>query len=47
MNQRNYQKELDKVIDGLVKREPGAKSVAAQLLRSMQQLCAGISVPVF
>ena len=43
MNQRNYQKELDKVIDGLVKEN----RVPSLLLHSMQQLCAGISVPVF
>ena len=45
----NYQKELDKLLDDrwTGKREPGAKSAAAQLLRSMQQLCVRVSEQLF
>ena len=38
----NYQKELDKLITDLQKRGKSPDASASQLLRPMQQLCAGI-----
>ncbi len=39
MNQRNYQKELDHIIEDLEKKK--------EVPRLLQQLCAGISVSFF
>ena len=38
----NYQKELDKLITDLRKRRKSPDASASQLLRPVQQLCAGI-----
>ena len=38
----NYQKELDRFITDLQKEEKSPDASASQLLRPMQQLCAGI-----
>ena len=43
----NYQKELDKILDPYPERRKSAFASAAQLLCSVQQLCAGISVGIF
>lgn len=47
MQKKNYQKELDKKdrTDRIGKE--GSTSVPSQLLCTMQQLCAGISVGIF
>ena len=43
----NYQKELDKLLDTLTKAAAGTVAAAAQLLRSMQQLCVRVSEQLF
>ena len=47
MNRVNYQKELEKLLDSLDReKDPRGKKEAAspaRLLRSLQQLCAGVS----
>lgn len=47
LNARNYQKELEKLIDQIQKENKVPRLVPAQLLRALQQLCAGISVEIF
>ena len=47
MNKRNYQKELDKLIDNIKKEGRVPESFSTQLLCAVQQLRAGIFVSVF
>lgn len=44
---RNYQKELEKIIEENQKQGKIPRLFFAQLLCALQQLCVGISVPVF
>ena len=44
LNKRNYQKELDKLIENIQK---NAQTFSPRLLCTLQQLCDGISVTVF
>ena len=44
MNKRNYQRELDDLIKEI---ETEGQASSSLLLCTLQQLCAGISVPVF
>ncbi len=43
----NYQKELDKTLEKLTKEERVPKLLLHSCCAIMQQLCAGISEPVF
>ena len=44
---RNYQKEMEGVLEKFREEKKDALPAAPQLLRPLQQLRAGISVPVF
>ena len=59
MNKVNYQKRMEEILRGLPEENDGGgvsqagpvtgkkKAAPPQLLRTLQQLCAGIPVPVF
>lgn len=47
MNKRNYQRELDQLLEHTQKEEKVPCLFFAQLLCTLQQLCPGISVAVF
>ncbi len=46
-NVRNYQKELEKTLEQIGREGQNAFSFSAQLLRPLQQLCAGVSLRYF
>ena len=53
MNQINYQKELEKILEQITKTavqenvRRDSQTLSAQLLCALQQLCIGVSVPIF